>query len=136
MPYTSVGQGGPLGTTWDQMGPFGTKWDHLGPLETIGTTRDHSGSLGTMWDYGELRGTIGCLFSTWVNHAIGGKFSSWGKVYLRLDLCLLKDLCVLEDLSMARAERRTGRKFEFFERSFVCLWELRLFHPTSILACI
>ena len=99
-PWSPWDHMGPHGTTWDHTGPHGTTWDHLGLL---GTTWYHLGPHGTTGNFGELSDV--CLVLR-ANQVIGGKFScTRGKVYLRLDLCLLEDLYPLEDLSMARARR-------------------------------
>ncbi len=68
----------------------------------------------------------------------------WIYDYLRLDLCLLEDLCILE--GGPRALRALGRApvfessgknhLDLFEQFSACLWELRLFYPTFILALI
>ena len=74
------------------------------------------GPHGTTGNFGELSDVCLVLGE---NQVIGGKFSTWGKVYLRLDLCLLEDLCLLKDLSMAHAPGPARAESSKFSKSCV-----------------
>ena len=98
---------------WTPLGPLGTPWDHLGPLGTPWDPLGPLGTLGTPWDSLGPLGTPDFKRITSRGSSLRGQ---------------------------TNPEKRhlffQGSIFWRFRKLFACFWELRLFHPTFILAWI